>query len=130
MPITYRIDGDSGILFVKMFGNILTSDIKEHWIDLAEDPSAAKTHRRLVDIREASFMIKGADIWRRVDEFYRKAVGERSIKVAIIAANDEQEVIFRKWAAVIPTNVKTKIFNDLNQAMEWLKDGQSMEIEQ
>jgi hypothetical protein len=124
MPITYKIDQDSGIYHERWFGEILPLEMGQHWIALMNDPNYQDVYLCIADIREARLVFTGRELWNTVDDCFRETHGSKVIKVAVLVTNAQQEQFARKWIYIVPQSVSASIFFNEEQAQEWLKSDQ------
>jgi hypothetical protein len=121
MPITYEIDRDSGILIEKWSGEIMPLETTQHWHALTEDPNFQRVSFALSDLREANLAFRGPELWRAVDDHYREILETMTVKVALVVTNDQQELVARQWATIVPKTIRAKVLCDYDKALEWLK---------
>ena len=51
MPQSYRVDADQGVVVSRVWGEVTTSQIHEHYRAIQSDPAFVATFNHLVDIR-------------------------------------------------------------------------------
>jgi hypothetical protein len=120
MPITYDIDTEAGKLFVNWHGKITLEEITRHWNTLLNDGKIPMVARVLTDLRDSTILFTGAEFWRTIDNHYRETLGLKTVIVAILVANEEQEKLARIWKSLAPKTVTVNIFSARNQAYAWL----------
>jgi len=123
MPITYEIDAEPGIIFERWSGEILPSDMGEHWVKLSMDTQRSGIYRNLVDVSDATPLFTGAEFWKQVDDNYREKMDQHHRMVAVLVNDEVHEKVARMWVAISAKTVTTRIFYSRDQAMEWLKAG-------
>lgn len=121
MPIQYRIDPDSGVIFRRFTGDITLDDFERHWRTLFADPELPESLKIISDMRECRLQMHGEDITRLVSDIIEPGLGQRRWYSAVVVAAPVQYGITKQFMAYSHGCGVTDVFYDINEALAWLQ---------
>ena len=126
MPIQYRIDPDTDIIFRRFTGDITFDDFEQHWCALLADPAVPESLAMIVDLRDCRLRVHGDEISRLVADVIEPSLGRRRWFAAVVVAAPVQYGITKQFIAYSSGCGVTDIFYDVNEALTWLRDAASL----
>lgn len=124
MPASYRWDGESRIIFTRLWGHVTDEDIVRHSLEVAANPAVCAPLRELIDCTGVESTSVTSDGLRNIvlidvankDRFQ----GQRT---AIVAPKDEffsMAQTFATLSEVHGSPHRIRIFRTLREAEDWL----------
>ena len=125
MPITFRIDKKSGIVFTTMEGTVSISEIIDGLQELMTHPDFSPGLNGLVDMRNSTVNSTPEEV-KRIAELmtsHREEIGiSRSAVVVSKDAIFGMARMFQVFAE--KSSIKTQLFRDIDEARQWLGIGE------
>ena len=119
MPVSYRIDSDTGIIVTVGEGPVTDEDLLAHVQSLAEDTAAAGLDE-LVRVRVDEILVS-ADGVRRAGSFMRERGRNAPHKLAIVAPSVAAFGMARLYEAYREhPGVEIRVFHEELEARAWL----------
>lgn len=122
MPITYRHDPDQQVTFTTWTGAITAEDIRAHWAVLLSDPGPMQARRSVADIRDTVPALSGDELMGLVRRTLAPRLDGRGWRVAVVVASPAQYGKARQFDAMADWLVQTKIFEDADAALAWVRE--------
>jgi hypothetical protein len=121
MPIAFRIDKESGIVYTTIEGRITTDELLESLERFMNHPDFSPGLNGLADLRNIEMDTFSADV-RRIAELmveYRNKIGPS--KTAVVISKDVTFGMTRMFQSFSEqSSIKTAIFRDMEEALRWL----------
>jgi hypothetical protein len=121
MPITFRIDAESGVVYTNVQGLVSADDILEALKSIMGHPEFRPGLNGLADLRNIEGDLFSGDV-RKIAELmieFRKKIG--SSKTAVIVSKDVTFGMARTYQVFAEkSSIKTEIFRDKDEALQWL----------
>ena len=121
MPIQYRIDPDSGVIFRRFTGDITLQDFEQHWRSLLEDPALQEPLAMIVDMRECRLLVHGDELSSLIVNVIEPRLGRRRWFSAVVVAAPVQYGITKQFIAYSHGCGITDVFYDMEDAVEWIR---------
>lgn len=125
MPITFRIDKKSGVVFTTMEGNVSISEIIDGLKGLMNHPDFSPGFNGLVDMRNSTVNSTPEEV-RRIAELMtgqREKIGMS--RSAVVVSKDVIFGMARMFQVFAEqSSIKTELFRDINEARQWLGIGE------
>ena len=121
MPIQYRIDPDSGVIFRRFTGDITYQDLEQHWRVLLADPDLPDPLTIIADMRECRLQVHGDEISSLVIDVIEPRLGRRRWFSAVVVAAPVQYGITKQFIAYSHGCGVTDVFYDMEEAVAWLQ---------
>ena len=129
MSYTYRINKELKLNYVKASGSVHVSEIIETARKMFRDPDWKFVRKQISDFREATGLIitfegfeKIIEVEKEQQEEQEKIHNGETGKLAIVAEKDIYDIIFELYSVKTKDGFhKTKIFNNIDQALVWLE---------
>jgi hypothetical protein len=121
MPIQYRIDPDSGVIFRRFTGDITLQDFEQHWRSLLEDPALQEPLAMIVDMRECRLLVHGDELSSLIVNVIEPRLGRRRWFSAVVVAAPVQYGITKQFIAYSHGCGITDVFYDMEEAVEWIR---------
>lgn len=122
MPLTYRIDSDAGIVFVRGEGAITQAERIEAMGAWTSDPSYAKTSCTLCDFSATTStqtLSELREVVSLINGYIAKAGARR---IAVVAPRDTSFGAARQFQALLSSETAhVQVFRDANAALAWLR---------
>ena len=120
MPISITIDSPEKLVIAKCRGDILENEFVNAFQKITSDPGYQATFNEIWDVRETTSMQLSFDNW----QWQNNKTPQNNIREAIVIANEAQHQFASNYAQVaVDTPLNVRIFNDYNEAMNWLTEG-------
>ena len=117
MPITFRIDKKSGVVFTTMEGNVSISEIIDGLKGLMNHPDFSPGFNGLVDMRNSTVNSTPEEV-RRIAELMtgqREKIGMS--RSAVVVSKDVIFGMARMFQVFAEqSSIKTELFRDINEA--------------
>lgn len=123
MPITYQIDGASGVIRTRCIGEVTLEEVLGHFRDLTRDPDCPKRLDVLLDLSEETSLPKSDEI--RIVAYEISRVRERVEfgTCAVVACSDALYGMLRMFQVFTETLFgETWVFRSLVEAETWLAE--------
>ena len=121
MPIHYRIDPDSGVIFRRFTGDITLQDFEQHWRALLADPELPDPLTIIADMRECRLLVHGDEVSSLVIDVIEPRLGHRRWFSAVVVAAPVQYGISKQFIAYSRGCGITDVFYDMEEAVSWLR---------
>jgi hypothetical protein len=121
MPITFRIDKESGIVYTTINGRTNTDEIVESLENLLNNPDFKPGLNGIADLRNSEMDTFSADVKRIAGLMieYRNKIGPS--KTAVVISKDVTFGMTRVFQAFSEqSSIETAIFRDMEEALRWL----------
>jgi hypothetical protein len=121
MPITFRIDKESGIVYTTIDGRTNTDEIVESLESLLNNPDFKPGLNGIADLRNSEMDTFSADVKRIAGLMieYRNKIGPS--KTAVVISKDVTFGMTRVFQAFSEqSSIETAIFRDMEEALRWL----------
>lgn len=126
MPIQYRIDPDSGVIFRRLTGDVTLQDLVQHWRALLADPDVPEPLAMIVDMRECRLQVHGDEVSRLIIDVIEPNLGGRRLFSAVVVAAPVQYGITKQFMAYSQGCGVTDVFYDIDEALIWLRAAASL----
>jgi hypothetical protein len=122
MPITYRIDSESGLLSAKGLGTLTDADVAGFVSELLADPEFPHATASLVDFTEAKFGVASEHI-PALARLHRELLSHGGPpRVAVVVPGDLNFGLARMYAQHLsPSGPEVRPFRDEAEARAWLR---------
>ena len=124
MPITFRIDKESGVVCTTIDGYVSTDEIIEGLRNIMNHPDFRPGLNGIADLRNSDLNTFSADV-KRIAELlveYRDKTGPS--RTAVLVSNDVTFGMTRVFQVFAEqSSVETAIFRDMEEAVQWLGVG-------
>lgn len=124
MPVTFRIDKEAGIVYTVIEGAVDTDELLKELDTLIKQPDFRPGLNGITDLRKSEMDTFTDDV-QRVAEFFikhREQVG--ASKTAIVLSGFVTYGMTRMFQAFADdSSVETQIFQDMDEALEWIESG-------
>jgi hypothetical protein len=125
MPVTSRIDPDTGIAYYTAAGEIIRAEIIAAIDQVYADPAYRAPWRSLWDLTRATPRLEADDL-RAIMVHVQEHRPEDSGKVAIVATQDLAYGMGRMYELLASDQeLITTVFRAVEPAMEWLFEGET-----
>jgi hypothetical protein len=125
MPVTFRIDKEAGIVFTVIEGPLDTDELLRELAAMIKHPDFKPGLSGITDLRKSEMDTFTDDV-QRVAEFFishKEQVGVS--RSAIILSGFVTYGMTRMFQAFAEeSSLDTRIFQDMDEALEWIKSGQ------
>jgi hypothetical protein len=121
MPIAFRIDKDSGIVYTTIEGRINTDELLESLEHFMNHPDFSPCLNGLADLRNFEMDTFSADVMRIAELLikYRNRIGPS--KTAVVISKDVTFGMTRMFQAFSEqSSIETAIFRNMEEALRWL----------
>ena len=125
MPVTFRIDKEAGIVYTVIEGPVDTDELLRELDTLIKHPDFRPGLNGITDLRKSEMDTFTEDAQRVADFFikHREQVG--SSRTAIVLAGFVAYGMTRMFQAFADdSSVETQIFQDMDEALEWIESGE------
>ena len=121
MPLTYRIDSEAGIVFVKGEGAVTQAERLEAIRAWTSDPSCSKTSRTLCDLSSTTSAPTLSELREVISVMQDPIAKTGDRRIAIVVSRDMSFGVARQFQALFgsPT-ADVQIFRDEPEARAWL----------
>jgi hypothetical protein len=124
MPADYRWDGESRIIYTRLWGHVTNEDIVHHSLNVVANPAVCAPLQELIDCTEVESTSATSDGLRDIvlidvankDRF-------RGQRTAIVAPTDEFFSMARTFATLSEVHGsphRIRIFRTMEEAKDWL----------
>lgn len=120
-PISYTIDGASGVILEVWRGIVTAEDLRRYWQRLLVDPAALALRRTLVDVRESDIRFTGSQLNDLVMTVAIPMLAGRDWQTAIVVEHAVQFGVSRQYQVFAEQFSKDNIFRDFGEALTWLR---------
>lgn len=124
MPITFRIDKESGVVYTTINGHASTDEIIEGLRNFMNHPDFKPGLNGIADLRNSDLDTFSADVQRIADLLieYRNKIGPS--RTAVLVSKDVTFGMTREFQVFAgQSSVETAIFRDMEEAVRWLEAG-------
>jgi hypothetical protein len=121
MPVTYAIDVHSGIIRTRCVGNVVLSEVLDHFQQLSQDPTCPPFISMLLDLTELTSVPQSSQLHVVADTI--RGLGDRLQfgACAIAASRDAVYGMARVFAVFAePYFQKIAVFRDVGESEVWL----------
>ena len=128
MPITYRIDPDSGTVFRRFAGETTAEDFERHWKEMMSDPELPAEGPLLLvaDMCECEMRLYGEDVYQLVNCVIEPLLGGRHWISAVVVRTTTQCGVTNQFMVYSERCGITQMFRDMEEAMRWLAEFRSI----
>ncbi len=120
MPIAYDIDHDLRLARIVWSGDVTSDDYAAHLARLLSDAEAMQYRRSIVDVREAAFTIRGAQIDGSIRREALPRLAGSSWCTAVLIREDWQYGSARQYQILLDGLAEVEIFRAEAAALAWL----------
>lgn len=124
MPISYRVDQESGVIFEEWSGKIDISDLADFWTALIADMHVLRLHTTLVDMTTAEFAFSADELFNALIRVIGMPIVITRWRTAFLVATPAQQGVAIQLIGIMSNFVVANIFEDAGTALAWLT-GQS-----
>jgi len=125
MPVTFRIDTEAGIVFTVIEGPLDTDELLRELAAMIQHPDFKPGMSGITDLRNSEMDTFTDDV-QRVAEFFishKEQVGVS--RSAIVLSGFVTYGMARMFQAFADeSSLDTRIFQDMDEALEWIKSGE------
>lgn len=121
MPITFRIDKESGIVHTTIDGSASTDEIVDGLKSIMNHPDFKPGLNGIADLRNSDMEVFSADVKRIANLLieYRNKIGPS--KTAVVVSKDVTFGMTRVFQVFAEqSSIETAIFRDRDEALQWL----------
>jgi hypothetical protein len=122
MPMTYRVDKESGIVRSLGTGVLSVADILGYFAASRADPDYDSSMHRLMDLRAVSQLPSSEDI-RSLAVFARTKAPVETARMAILASSDLAFGVSMMFKAFVGYGERLIVVREESEAMSWLMNG-------
>jgi hypothetical protein len=120
MPLTYAVDPALKIVFETWTGTVTAADLRASWERMMSDPEAQACGRHLADVRQATFVLTGAELDAAVRDVLLPRIRIHPSYSAMVAGDPVAYGTGRQFDVFVEAGAQMEVFTDYDAALEWL----------